>query len=174
MKKTWQLFVTLFNNTIRNKTNNKNIEEKRYINLKTIKVVIYGYIAFFYIFLFTFILLPMILTHHTISGVDLSKVAADKYTRQIDLLPERGIIYDRNGNVLAGNREVYKLVAVLGQVKGETEASPQHVIDKNHTADILSQHIKMSKEEILKILDDAKSDTYQVEFGSAGKIYPLR
>lgn len=172
MKKMWQRFVTLLNNTIRNKANNKNIEEKRYINLKTIKVVIYGYIAFFYIFLFMFILLPMILTHHTIFGVDLSKVAADKYTRQIDLLPERGIIYDRNGNVLAGNREVYKLVAVLGNVKGETEEAPQHVVDKNHTADILSQHIKMSKEEILKILDEATADTYQVEFGAAGKNLP--
>lgn len=82
------------------------------------------------------------------------------------ILPERGIIYDTNGNALAQDVSSYTLIAYLDENRTTDKDNPKHVIDKEKTASALAKHIDTSYERILEILN---KDAYQVEFGNGGK-----
>ena len=103
----------------------------------------------------------------TVRGHNLSELADKKYKIDSSLQPNRGKIYDRNGNILADNIESYKLVAVVSDKATEDETNPRHVVDIDKTADELSKFIKLDKSKIKNIL--GKQGVYQVEFGTAGK-----
>ena len=103
----------------------------------------------------------------TVRGHNLSELADKKYKIDSSLQPNRGKIYDRNGNILADNIESYKLVAVVSDKATEDETNPRHVVDINKTAEELSKFIKLDKNKIKDIL--SKQGVYQVEFGTAGK-----
>ena len=103
----------------------------------------------------------------TVRGHNLSDLADRKYKIDSSLQPNRGKIYDRNGNILADNIESYKLVAVVSDKATEDETNPRHVVDINKTAEELSKFIKLDKNKIKDIL--SKQGVYQVEFGTAGK-----
>ena len=103
----------------------------------------------------------------TVRGHNLSELADRKYKIDSSLQPNRGKIYDRNGNILADNIESYKLVAVVSDKATEDETNPRHVVDINKTAEELSKFIKLDKNKIKDIL--SKQGVYQVEFGTAGK-----
>ncbi|UDE95755.1 hypothetical protein LHA31_02985 [Carnobacterium viridans] len=60
----------------------------------------------------------------------------------------------------------YSLVAVLTDEWSNSE-DPQHVVDKEKTAETLEKYISMSKEEILAKLN--QKDLNQVEFSEEGK-----
>ena len=103
----------------------------------------------------------------TVRGHNLSELADKKYKIDSSLQPNRGKIYDRNGNILADNIESYKIVAVVSDKATEDETNPRHVVDIDKTADELSKFIKLDKDKIKNIL--GKQGVYQVEFGTAGK-----
>ena len=103
----------------------------------------------------------------TVRGHNLSELADRKYKIDSSLQPNRGKIYDRNGNILADNIESYKIVAVVSDKATEDETNPRHVVDINKTAEELSKFIKLDKSKIKDIL--SKQGVYQVEFGTAGK-----
>ena len=103
----------------------------------------------------------------TVRGHNLSELADKKYKIDSSLQPNRGKIFDRNGNILADNIESYKLVAVVSDKATEDETNPRHVVDINKTAEELSKFIKLDKNKIKDIL--SKQGVYQVEFGTAGK-----
>ena len=103
----------------------------------------------------------------TVRGHNLSDLADRKYKIDSSLQPNRGKIFDRNGNILADNIESYKLVAVVSDKATEDETNPRHVVDIDKTANELAKFIKLDKEKIKNIL--GKQGVYQVEFGTAGK-----
>ena len=103
----------------------------------------------------------------TVRGHNLSELADKKYKIDSSLQPNRGKIFDRNGNILADNIESYKIVAVVSDKATEDDTNPRHVIDVDKTADELSKFIKLDKSKIKEILN--KKGVYQVEFGTAGK-----
>ncbi|EUJ35902.1 penicillin-binding protein 2B [Brochothrix thermosphacta DSM 20171 = FSL F6-1036] len=71
-----------------------------------------------------------------------------------------------NGEVIAENVTTYSMIAVITPRLTIDKNNPQHVVDHEHTAKVLSKYIDMKESDILKILDQ-KLD--QVEFGTAGK-----
>ena len=85
----------------------------------------------------------------TVRGHNLSELADRKYKIDSSLQPNRGKIYDRNGNILADNIESYKLVAVVSDKATEDETNPRHVVDINKTAEELSKFIKLDKNKII-------------------------
>ncbi len=125
-------------------------------------VLLFGLLFFLLIFKYSYIML----TGHS-SGEDLSIKASEKYARNIINQPKRGVIYDRNGEVLAQDISSYKLVAVLDKRMTNTDKSPAYVVDKKKTASKLSEIIDMPKKEIYNRLMTKK--VFQVEFGKAGK-----
>ena len=68
----------------------------------------------------------------------LKSSAEDLWNRSFPLKSERGIIYDRNGVILANNEPTLSLYVVPNQVK-----------DKENTAKILSEYIDLDYKEIL-------------------------
>lgn len=101
-----------------------------------------------------------------VDGVDIKKFADNRNTQEDILYAKRGTIYDINGEALAQTVNSYTLIAYLSEKRSENEKTPQHVVDKEYTAQVLSEHLNTDKESILKQLN---KDKYQVEFGTAGR-----
>lgn len=125
-------------------------------------ILLFGLLFFLLIFRYSYVMLT-----GTSSGQDLALKASEKYARNIINQPNRGKIYDRNGQVLAEDVNSYKLVAILDSRMKNTDKSPAYVVDKKATAKQLAKIINMPEKEILKRLNTKKA--FQVEFGKAGK-----
>lgn len=105
-------------------------------------------------------------------GQALAAKAAAKYNKESAITANRGKIFDRNGQVIAEDTLSYRLIAVVSDKATTDEKRPHHVVDPEKTAEILSEYIKMDKEDIYKRLTKLRSDgtlPYQVEFGVAGR-----
>ena len=101
-----------------------------------------------------------------VNGENLETNVNNLYTRSSVLEANRGTIYDVGGNPVAMDATSYSLYAVLTDEWSNNKKNPQYVVDKEKTAEVLSQYISMSEEEILQKLNQ---DLSQVEFGTAGK-----
>lgn len=110
--------------------------------------------------------LTQIMVFGTVNGQDLSEQAQNLYDRSSILSAQRGTIYDVGGNPLAMDATSYSLYAVLTDKWSEPE-DPQYVVDKENTAQVLSQYIDLTADEILERLNT--QDASQVEFGTAGQ-----
>lgn len=110
--------------------------------------------------------LTQIMVFGTVNGQDLSEQAQNLYDRSSILSAQRGTIYDVGGNPLAMDATSYSLYAVLTNEWSEPE-DPQYVVDKKNTAQVLSQYIDLTADEILERLNT--QDASQVEFGTAGQ-----
>lgn len=102
-----------------------------------------------------------------IHGVDLRAEINDKIHQKRTLAAKRGTIYDASGSPIAVDATNYSLYAVLTSEWSKNADTPDYVTDVNKTAEALSKHISLSKEEIAKLL--SQKDVSQVEFGTAGK-----
>ena len=128
--------------------------------------------VFFIIFVFFFVWILIanigqMMLIGTVRGQNLSELADKKYKIDTSLQPNRGKIYDRNGNILADNIESYKLVAVVSDKATEDKDNPRHVVDIDKTARELAKFVKLDESKIKETLQ--KQGVYQVEFGTAGK-----
>lgn len=102
-----------------------------------------------------------------IDGTNLKELASKRTTKTEIIPAERGNIYSSKGDVLAQNVSSYKLIAYLDEKRTIKENNPQHVVDKEMTAEKLAPILGMEKEEILERLN--KENVYQTEFGAKGK-----
>ena len=102
-----------------------------------------------------------------VDGTDLQALASRRTTKTEVIKANRGTIYTAEGEVLAQNVSSYKLIAYLSESRTTDPDNPQHVVDKDYTAEALAPILGISKEEILRYLN--REGAYQVEFGNAGK-----
>ena len=102
-----------------------------------------------------------------IDGINLKKLASRRTTRTDVEEAKRGTIYSSNGDILAQNVSSYKLIAYLDSKRTTDEKKPQHVVNKEETAEKLSPILGMEKDEVLAYLN--KEGVYQTEFGTKGK-----
>ncbi len=99
-------------------------------------------------------------------GEVLATKATEQHEKKRTIKASRGSILDRNGKVIAEDTATYKLIAILDKKMTTDVKHPQHVVDKEKTAEALSKVINLDKADILDILN---KDAKQVEFGSAGR-----
>lgn len=102
-----------------------------------------------------------------IDGVNLKKLASKRTTKTDIIGAERGTIYSSDGDPLAQNVASYTLIAYLDSKRTTNKKKPQHVVNKEDTAEKLAPILEMEKEEVLKYL--SKENVYQTEFGSKGR-----
>ena len=102
-----------------------------------------------------------------IDGIDIQKFATTRTTKKTTISAKRGTIYDANGNILSQDVSSYTLIAYLDPNRTTNEKKPEHVVDKENTALVLSAILDMDKDTVLKYLN--KKDVYQTEFGPKGK-----
>ena len=106
-------------------------------------------------------------TSKEIDGVNLQELASKRTTRTDVITANRGSIYSVNGDPLAINVASYKLIAYLDSKRTTNPKNPQHVVNKEETAEKLAPILGIEKEQILTYLN--KENIYQTEFGLAGK-----
>ena len=102
-----------------------------------------------------------------IDGVNLKELASKRTTRTDIEEAKRGTIYSVNGDALAQSVTSYTLIAYLDEKRTTNPNRPQHVVNKEETAEKLAPILGMEKEEILFYLN--KENLYQTEFGIKGK-----
>ena len=101
-----------------------------------------------------------------VDGTDLTAFANNRNTVTEKLPAKRGTIYDYSGEVLAQNVNSYTVIAYLSKTRTTDEKNPEHVIDKETTANEIAPLINMTPEAVLKLLNQ---DLYQVELGPGGR-----
>lgn len=106
-------------------------------------------------------------TSKKIDGVNLKELASKRTTKKDIISAQRGTIYSADGDALAQNVASYKLIAYLDPKRTTNEKRPQHVVNKEETAEKLAPILGMEKDEILHYLN--KQNIYQTEFGIKGK-----
>ena len=135
---------------------------------KTRTVKIYRIFILVVVLLFLAIIAKLcyIVLSPTVDGIDLTAFASNRNTVTKKIVAERGGIYDSLGNPLAVNVNSYTVIAYLDESRTTDKDNPEHVVDKQMTAEKLSPIINMSVEDILYLLN---LDYYQVELGPGGR-----
>ena len=103
---------------------------------------------------------------HLRSGTDLSIYADSANTVTDTTLALRGFIYDRNGQVIAQDNRTYDIVCVLSSARQSIEGQITYVKDKEGTAKVLSEILKIDYDKIMGYLSQ---DIYQTELGVGGR-----
>lgn len=103
---------------------------------------------------------------HLRSGTDLSIYADSANTVTETSLSLRGFIYDRNGQVIAQDNRTYDIVCVLSSARQSIEGQISYVKDKEGTAKVLSEILKIDYD---KIMGYFSQDIYQTELGIGGR-----
>ncbi len=132
----------------------------------TVNISLVIFIVLILSFFSIVIKLSMVSLRKTTDGIDLKQFMDNRNTETEVLPATRGTIYSTDGEVLAQTINSYTVVAYLSEARTKDENNPQHVVDKDRTAEELSGILGMSKEYILKLLN---TDGYQVELGPGGR-----
>lgn len=101
-----------------------------------------------------------------IYGINMDAFARARNTVDKTLYAARGMIYDKDGNILALNVASYTVIAYLDASRTGSSKSPLHVVDKEMTAETLAPVLNMDKNNLLNLLN---SEAYQVELGPGGR-----
>ena len=138
------------------------------INTNKLKISKGVYLGVFFLFLIFGITLGYrcLFDYKATDKVTIQEFINNRNINEEIILPDRGSIYDINGNVLAQDVSSYTLIAYLDESRSEGQDELYHVKDKKMTAQKLSTVINLSYKEILDILN--QKGLYQVEFGNAG------
>lgn len=118
-------------------------------------------LLFMLLFLLLFSRFLYIEVTKTVKGHELETLAKSMWTETKTLEAERGVIYDRKGNVLAQDIPSYTLYAIIDK------SYPNHVKDPEKTAKLLAPILNAPQAEIEKKLK--QEGRFQVEFGSYGR-----
>ena len=139
----------------------QNNPQKNRRNMTRVMMLLTGLVFLLFIVRFSTIMITK-----SVNGENLSERIDDLYTRSSILPAKRGTIYDIGGNPIALDATSYSLIGVLTDKWSEDKEKPNHIVDKEKTAEVLAKYIDMPREEIYKII--SQPDVDQVEFGNAG------
>ena len=127
-------------------------------------------------FFFVLIILKLsyVVLSNKVDGIDLTEFANNRNTVKETLYASRGVIYDRDGKPLAKNANSYKIIAMLSPSRTTDERYPQHVIDKEGTAEamcnILAETDEGKKQCQSDLVGYFSQDLYQAELGIWGRV----
>ena len=140
---------------------------KRKININKIR-------PNYFMFLFTILLfsifiiriLYLCLVDYKVLDTTISDFIKQRNTEEEVLMPTRGSILDKNGNILAEDVASYSIIAYLNPSRSINSIIPQHVVDINYTAEALAPLIDTDVNTLIGYLS---KDLYQVELGSGSR-----
>ena len=134
--------------------------------IRTISVNKFIIVVLVFSFLIAIIKLCMVSLNKTTDGVDLTEFVNNRNTVKEMIKANRGNIISSDGEVLAQSVNSYTVVAYLEPARTKNEDNPQHVVNKELTAEKLSEILGMSKEYLMLLLT---KKAYQVELGPNGR-----
>lgn len=133
---------------------------------KTVNISIFAFIVLVLSFFCVIAKLLLIALSETTDGINLVELENNRNTVTDTLRANRGSIYSSDGEVLAQNINSYTVIAYLSPSRTKDDENPQHVVDKEKTAEQLSGILGMDKEYLIKLLNQ---NLYQVELGPNGR-----
>lgn len=137
------------------------------INNNKIKLNKYIYVFIFLLFLVLGGRLIYLCTYnYKVGSITISQFIENRNIKEDTILPERGTIYDSNGNALAEDVSSYTVIAYLDEKRSEGSDTLRHVKNIEETATVLEPYLNTSKEKLIELLS---KDAYQVELGSGGR-----
>lgn len=107
---------------------------------------------------------------HLNSQTNLIEYSSNVNTVNQTLIAKRGLIIDRNNEIIAQDRETYTLFAIVSSSRPSYKNRPAFVVDKETTAEILADVLDAPYDFILGRLMSA---SYQTEFGLYGSSLSL-
>ncbi len=132
----------------------------------TIRINYIGIIGIVLLFGVIIVRLILVSALNKVDGTDIKKFAENRNTTTKTLTASRGSIYSVNNEVLAQDVNSYTVIAYLSPSRTTNKKYPKHVVDKEYTANALSEYLGMTPEAILGLLN---YNTYQVELGPGGR-----
>ena len=100
----------------------------------------------------------------------ISMFIKNRNTKEEVIMPERGTIYDINGNVLANDVASYTLIAYLSDKRVDANGNKLYVEDIDDTSEKLASVLGVESSVIKERLENGvNNNKYQIEFGSIGK-----
>ena len=133
------------------------------------KVKISNLLLILALFLFLVITLRVsyIALSKEVDDINIQELASKRTTKTTILKANRGTIFDNSSNVLAQDVSSYTLIAYLDSTRTTDPDNPNHVVDKENTALVLSALLGMEYDTVLSYLN--KENVYQTEFGVKGR-----
>lgn len=135
-------------------------------NNKTWKYPINIFIIFLVFFSIIILQFGYISLFPNIYGINMKKFATSRNTVSTTLRASRGSIFDSEGNPLAITVTSYTVIAYLSESRTTNPERPQHVVDVEYTAKMLSPILNMTEERLTELLS---RKVYQVELGPGGR-----
>ena len=125
-------------------------KRRKHNKVKYSKIVI---LASLFLFIVMILRVLQLATSKEIDGINLQKLASKRTTKTDVLSAKRGTIYSSDNDALAINVTSYKLIAYLDPSRTENKKKPQHVVDKEKTAEALAPILGMEKDEVLNMFN---------------------
>lgn len=116
------------------------------------------------VLVFIFLFLIIILKVFYIEVIDykkISKYAENLWSRNLEIKADRGIIYDRNGNVIADNVTTTSLVVIPNQIKNKKEVALSLSEILNVSYDEMYKHIN-KKTSIERVHPEGRRLSYEI------------
>ena len=120
-----------------------------------------------FLFLVIIIRVSYIALSKEVDDINIQELASKRTTKTTILKANRGTIFDNSSNVLAQDVSSYTLIAYLDSTRTTDPDNPNHVVDKENTALVLSALLGMEYETVISYLN--KENVYQTEFGVKGR-----
>ena len=132
--------------------------------VKTNYLFVFGVLILFGCFIYR--LSYLCLVDYKVGKETITTFIRKRNTEEEIILPDRGTIYDTNGNVLAEDVASYTVIAFLDSSRSENSEKPMHVVDINVTAEKLAPYVNLDVS-VLKTLLSKKA--YQTELGPGAR-----
>ena len=116
------------------------------------------------LFIIFFIFIVIILRVFYIQVIDykkLNKKASDLWSRNLPIKADRGLIYDRNGVVLADNATTTSLVVIPNQIKDKKETATKLAEILNVSYEAMYKHIS-KKTSIERVHPEGRRLSYEI------------
>lgn len=132
----------------------------------TIRISYYGIMGIVLLFGVIIAKLVYVSSSKVVDGMDIQAYAGSRNSSKTKITASRGTIYSANGEALAKDVNSYTVIAFLEPKRTTDPKKPRHVVDKEYTANVLSEYLNMTPEAILNLLN---MKGYQVELGPGGR-----
>ena len=140
---------------------------RKKININKIKPNYFMFLIVILLFgIFIGRILYLCLVDYTVMDTTISMFIKNRNTMEEIIMPKRGSIMDKNGNILAEDVASYTIIAYLDESRSEGSDVPLHVVDANITAEALAPLLNTDVNILKNLLS---RDLYQVELGSGGR-----
>jgi len=135
-------------------------------NNTTINISYYAILGIVLLFCVMIVKLVYVSEASLVDGVNIKAIANSRYMTTQTLTASRGNIISSDGEILAQDVNSYTVIAYIDENRTTNPERPRHVVDKEYTANVLSEYLNIFAEYIFNLLS---YKGYQVELGPGGR-----